>query len=81
MPPEYLILQNRVAPIERCPHCGAYPFDCFMRGMVRNRWRAFWGRPCWCVICSECKEVVDYESALDHAPRRRAIYEFFTRHS
>jgi hypothetical protein len=78
MPAEYLILKNRVAPIERCPDCGAYPFDCFMRGMVKSYWRAFWGRPCWCVICSQCKEIVGYELACPRNSLRRTLYDIFT---
>jgi hypothetical protein len=83
MPPEYAILKDRVAPIERCPQCGAYPFDCLMRGMVRDGWRAFWGRPCWCVICSECKEIIGYEATVQRNSIRRTLYDIFTglRHS
>jgi hypothetical protein len=80
MPAEYLILKDRVAPIERCPQCGAYPFDCFMRGMVRNGWRAFWGRPCWCVICSTCKEIVGYEHPDPRPTLRRALYNVYDTH-
>ena len=64
MPIECAVLLDKPSPIESCPHCGASPFDPFLRGQVQ-RWR--WSllrleiRPYCTLICSTCKEIVGYE--------------------
>ena len=67
MPIECSQLQDKPQPLSQCPACGAEPFQAFLRGMVqRTRWRKYilfgpWRDYCT-VICSECKEIVGYES-------------------
>lgn len=72
MPIECTWLQNKPSPLERCPICGAEPFEPFMRGMIQRkpigfRWRRefpffeFYPRPYCALICWSCKAIVDYE--------------------
>jgi hypothetical protein len=76
MPIEYIILKDWPVPLRECPRCGIQPFTPFLRGMVRNHWRAFWRRPEWCLICSQCKEIVGYERAVVHQPLGESLHEF-----
>ena len=66
MPIECTLLRFAPVPLERCPKCGARPFEPFIRGYVqRFRW---WGlRPAYCcLICTECKEIVGHEAPPPH---------------
>ena len=66
MPIECVLLEDRPVPIETCPKCGMTPFEPFIRGTVQRRKKKFfffgeeW--PYCALICSHCKEIVDYES-------------------
>lgn len=53
-----------------CPHCGARPFEPFLRGQVgRSAWPWWawllplerWRRPSLALICWACKDIVGYE--------------------
>ena len=47
--------------LERCPKCRVFPFRRFMRWQVaRFDWFGLRKR-IYCVICGDCKEIVDYE--------------------
>lgn len=51
-------------PIEKCPKCGAEPFDPFLRGQVQRRkfkWFLWDPWPYCALICWNCKEIVGYE--------------------
>lgn len=72
MPIEASLLNGTKPPLERCPKCGAEPFDPFLRGMVhlsglraiKERLRCWWhGKEyAYCaLICWKCKEIVGYE--------------------
>lgn len=62
MPVEALLSRSMVEPLTECPKCYARPFRSFMRGQVVSWWRRLTRRAArWCVICSECKEIVAYE--------------------
>jgi hypothetical protein len=72
VPIEYMLLLDAWVPLKRCPACGVQPFVPFMRGMVhrhRSKWLFFgFGKPRrYCaLICSTCKEIIDYESPDDY---------------
>lgn len=64
MPIECALLRGQPVPIEKCPKCGAEPFDPFLRGQVqRRKFKWFlWGPWPYCaLICWNCKEIVGYE--------------------
>ena len=65
MPVEYTLLQYRPVPIARCPKCGAEPFVPFLRGNIQRSKRRYFVLEPWpycALICSTCKEIVDYEN-------------------
>jgi formate dehydrogenase maturation protein FdhE len=65
MPVECVLLEDRPVPIAKCPKCGAEPFAPFIRGTIqRRKFRYFFFEewPYCALICSTCKEIVDYES-------------------
>ena len=66
MPIEVVTLRDHPPPFERCPRCGASPFEPFLRGMVQRSPRRWWifgrVRPHVAVICRACKNIVGYES-------------------
>lgn len=70
MPIEVVTRANEPVPLEVCPKCGARPLVPFLRFMVArdmfSPWRALLralgrGRPQFCVICWQCKEIVGHE--------------------
>jgi len=69
MPIEATLLGVLPQPLLRCPHCGAEPFEAFLRGQVQRSpwsWRTLWlpigePRPYCAVICWKCKDIVGYE--------------------
>ena len=57
MPIEAIRSQVMPVPLERCPHCGAEPFEPFLRGqVVRFDWFGLRKR-IWALICWTCKGV------------------------
>ena len=77
MPIEYTLLQYQPCPIARCPKCGAKPFVPFIRGTIQRRkfQYFFWKpRPYCALICSACKEIVDYENPPKLVYDSEAIY-------
>jgi len=58
---EYAALKDRAEPLAICPCCLAMPFRTFLRGTVVRPWRKFFRMAYCCVICEQCKEIVDYE--------------------
>lgn len=70
MPIEVILFEKlRPEPFEECLNCGDKPFKSFMRGQVINYWRKLFRLPCWCIICSECKEIVGHEKILSKEER------------
>ena len=64
MPIECALLDQKPELLEYCPACTAYPFRCFMRGMVQRSKRRWWvgkRQPYCAVICSHCKTIVSWE--------------------
>jgi hypothetical protein len=66
MPIEVIQLANAHPMAFTCPKCGAFAYP-FMRGQVQRspfKWWQLWGkpRPYCAVICSECKDIVGWES-------------------
>lgn len=77
MPEEYLLLIDQPVALKRCPECGAEPFIPFLRGLVVSNWRRFWRRPCWCLICTGCKQIVGYEAVPGKASPRKTLEDIF----
>ena len=68
MPIEVALLRYAPVPVELCPKCGKL-FNPFLRGQVQRKpyRRKFFIVPKipqdYCtLICSECKEIIGYES-------------------
>ncbi len=58
----YLLLMDEPEIFDRCPNCGAEPFESMMRGLViRFSWFKLRKR-IWAVICGDCKDIVDWEA-------------------
>jgi hypothetical protein len=74
MPIEASLLSVEPEPFDACPECGHMPFRSFLRGMIQRSRRPWFGfgkpRDYCAVICSECKEIVGYESPPEFAPPR-----------
>jgi hypothetical protein len=63
MPVECRLLEGKPVPIKECPKCGARPFTPFLRGEVQRAKTFVWRPRDYCaLICSDCKELVGYES-------------------
>lgn len=66
MPIEVNLLKNQPPMFKECPLCEAEPFEPFLRGTIQRGKRTLFGlgkpRAYCAVICSECKEIVGYES-------------------
>jgi hypothetical protein len=73
MPIEYILLQGAPVSVNKCPACGAQPFEPFLRGMVqrgKKKYIFFGPKRDYCaLICSSCKELVGYESPSNDAQR------------
>ncbi len=71
MPIECMLLKDARVPFERCPACSE-PFVPFLRGMIQRHKRSWFGlglhRAYCALICSECHEIVGYESPYDIGP-------------
>jgi len=68
MPIEYTLLQNKPEPLKNCPKCKA-PFKSFLRGTVQRskRFLLIFKKQNYCAcICSECKEIVSWESPANY---------------
>lgn len=68
MPIQAITSRLMPQPLQVCPKCNADPFESFMRGqVVRTFWLPWkWRRTdIWAVICSQCKDIVGYESIGD----------------
>ena len=61
MPLEFAQLKDHPCPFDRCPSCGAEPFDQFMRGLVQSTWRRWLRLPYCAIICWNCKRIVGRE--------------------
>jgi hypothetical protein len=69
MPIEATLLKDAPYPEVRCPKCGHFPLEPAMRGVVQRfpwrlalTWPFFRRQPYCAIICSECMEIVGYES-------------------
>ena len=69
MPIEASLLCDVPYPEVRCPKCGHFPLEPFMRGIVqRHKWGLCLTWPFVCrqpycaIICSACQEIVGYEA-------------------
>lgn len=64
MPLECAILEGSPQPRSICPYCGDYPFEALERGYYqREKLDEHGKRQHYClVICSECNQLVGYES-------------------
>lgn len=68
MPIECTLLDPKPSPLAACPSCDAKPFAPFMRGQVQRLPRSLFSWPPlrrrdYCaVICSDCKDLVGWES-------------------
>lgn len=68
MPIEVELLKSAQWKFSYCPKCNM-PFTPFMRGQVhRSKW---WFKNYCAVICSNCKQIVDWESP----PRKQRDYD------
>jgi len=70
MPIEAALLRDAPYPKVRCPKCGHFPLEPFMRGIVQRSCFRLSLRgpflinpqPYCAIICSQCKEIVGYEA-------------------
>lgn len=64
MPIEVVTRAGEPAIFEKCPNCGAEPFEPFLRFQVARRvykYFVFGKWPFFAVICRDCKDIVGYE--------------------
>jgi len=69
MPIEARYLKDAPYPEVKCPNCGTFPLEPFLRGLIQRspywfkwQWPFFGFRPYCAIICSKCKEIVGYEA-------------------
>lgn len=66
MPIEFSQLKDKPVPLTHCPNCGDRPFRPFLRGLIQRPMRKWWGfgqrQDYCCLICWNCKAIVDYEA-------------------
>ena len=64
MPVEFSLLKDQPQPFDKCPKCGAEPFDQLMRGLMFANWWKLWkffGMDYCTVVCADCQQIVGYE--------------------